>query len=468
VVVLPGADRRAAEIFCDVVSAKLADVRITDADSGTKVPVHASLGLAVYPEDAATVKELIKLSDSAMYTAKRQRAVGPGELSPSRTLGGERAAAMVGQIIPLLTASGTMEDKLRLVAHRLSVGAGYDAVNVDVFAHAAGLPTARNTFSRVPDEVTDAWQSQQRRMEDEPILRHIKSTRRALIVEDPQNDERLTEVQLAVLRAAELQSAVVVPLFWEDDMIGALSVASKRKDAFSAGDIEFLTAIATQITSVVRMSTLLDELQSTSEHLAQAREEAVLLLAASAEAHDGTTGHHLRGVRDLAEALALELSYDEEIAREVGMAAVLHDIGKNRVPDHILSTPGKLTDEQWQVLIQHTVWGAEFLESHGGFELAATIARCHHERWDGSGYPEGLAGDAILEAATIVTVADAFDAMVSDRPYRASRPFDEAVQEIVACSGSQFNPKVVEALVRLHKRNALPRKPKARPSEQAA
>ncbi|MCH8901479.1 MAG: PAS domain S-box protein, partial [Chloroflexi bacterium] len=457
VVVLPGADRRAAEIYCDVVSAKLADVRITDADSGTKVPVQASLGLAVYPEDAATVKELIKLSDSAMYAAKRQRAVGPGELSPSRTLGGERAAAMVGQIIPLLTASGTMEDKLRLVAHRLSVGAGYDAVNVDVFAHAAGLPTARNTFSRVPDEVTDAWQSQQRRMEDEPILRHIKSTRRALIVEDPQNDERLTEVQLAVLRAAELQSAVVVPLFWEDDMIGALSVASKRKDAFSAGDIEFLTAIATQITSVVRMATLLDELQSKSDHLAQAREEAVLLLAASAEAHDGTTGHHLRGVRDLAEALALELSYDEESAREVGMAAVLHDIGKNRVPDHILSTPGKLTDEQWQVLIQHTVWGAEFLESHGGFELAATVARSHHERWDGSGYPEGLAGDAILEAATIVTVADAFDAMVSDRPYRASRPFDEAVQEIVACSGSQFNPKVVEALVRLHKRNAPPR-----------
>ena len=129
---------------------------------------------------------------------------------------------------------------------------------------------------------------------------------------------------------------------------------------------------------------------------------------------------------------------------------------------------GLLAGDEWELMQQHTTWGAAFLSDRPGFELAATIARCHHERWDGSGYPEGLTGEAIPEAATIVTVADAFDAMVSDRPYRAKRPFDEAVQEIVACSGSQFNPKVVEALVRLHKRNALPLKPKARPDEQAA
>ncbi len=368
--IIPSAGRDEAEQYRDEVAAALARARLTESETGASVSVAASIGLAIYPEDGHTAHELLDLADSAMYASRRQRPVGPGELSPSRTLGGERAAAMVGQIVPLLTASGTIEDKLRLVAHRLSVGAGYDAVNVDVFVRASGLPTARNTFSRVPDEVSDAWQSQQRRMEDEPILRHVKATRCALIVEDPQNDERLTEVQLAVLRAAELQSAVVVPLFWEDDMIGALSVASKRKDAFTAEDIEFLTAVATQITSVVHMATLLDELQSTSDHLAQARERAVLLLAAAAEAHDTTTGQHLRGVRGLAEALALELSYDEESVKELGMAAVLHDIGKIRVPDQILSTPGKLNDEQWQILMQHTVWGAEFLEHHEGFELA--------------------------------------------------------------------------------------------------
>jgi len=252
-------------------------------------------------------------------------------------------------------------------------------------------------------------------------------------------------------------------------MIGVLSVASKGKDAFGVGDIEFLTAVATQITSVVRMATLFDELQSTSEHLAQSREEAVLLLAAAAEAHDSTTGHHLRGVRGLTEALAQELGYDEEGTRELGMAAVLHDLGKIRVPDHVLSTPGKLSDEQWQILIQHTMWGADFLEHHEGFELAATVSRSHHEKWDGSGYPDGLSGDGIPEGATIVSVADAFDAMTGgDRSYQKGRTIDEAVKEIEAFSGKQFNPKVVAALARLHGAGSLRSRNGHETADQAA
>ena len=469
VVILPDADRAAAEAYRQTVIDTLNAAPVTDAETGARVPTGVSIGLAIHPSEAKQVEALIKLADSAMYASRRDRPVGPGELSPSRTLGGERAAAMVGQIVPLLTATGSIEDKLRLVAHRITVGAGYDAVNIDVFAQASGLPSARNTFSREPDELTDAWQAERRRMEDEPMLQHVKATRRALIVEDPQNDDRLTEPQRMVLRAAKLQSAVVVPLFWEDDMIGVLSVATKRKDAFGTGDLEFLTAIATQITSVVRMATLFDELQSTSEHLAQAREEAVLLLAAAAEAHDSTTGHHLRGVRGLTEALARELSYDEKSVRELGMAAVLHDIGKIRVPDHVLSTPGKLSDEQWQILIQHTKWGAEFLEHHAGFELAATVARSHHEKWDGSGYPDRLAGDDIPEAATIVAIADAFDAMTGgDRSYQKCRTVDEAVKEFEAFSGTQFNPNVVAALIRIHQAGELTSRSEQTATEEAA
>ena len=136
---------------------------------------------------------------------------------------------------------------------------------------------------------------------------------------------------------------------------------------------------------------------------------------------------------------------------------MLHDIGKIRVPDVVLSTAGQLTDTEWELMKQHTVWGGDFLAGRPGFELAITIARSHHERWDGSGYPDGLAGEDIPKAATIVAVADAFDAMTSDRPYRAARSVAAAVREIVACSGSQFSPKVVQALVRLHKRKRLPR-----------
>jgi HD-GYP domain-containing protein (c-di-GMP phosphodiesterase class II) len=137
------------------------------------------------------------------------------------------------------------------------------------------------------------------------------------------------------------------------------------------------------------------------------------------------------------------------------MAAVLHDIGKIRVPDAILSSTGRLSDTQWALLKQHTSWGADFLKSHGGFQLAASVARSHHERWDGAGYPDGLSSEDIPEAAAIVTVADAFDAIISDRPYREGRSVDEAVREIAEFSGKQFSPKVTQALMRLYDRDAL-------------
>jgi HD-GYP domain-containing protein (c-di-GMP phosphodiesterase class II) len=104
---------------------------------------------------------------------------------------------------------------------------------------------------------------------------------------------------------------------------------------------------------------------------------------------------------------------------------------------------------------QHTLWGAAFLAGQQGFELAASVARHHHERWDGGGYPDGIAGEAIPEEAQITTVADSLDAMTNDRPYRAGRPVAQAVAEIVRCSGSQFSPRVVEALVRLYDRREL-------------
>jgi putative two-component system response regulator len=158
----------------------------------------------------------------------------------------------------------------------------------------------------------------------------------------------------------------------------------------------------------------------------------------------------------LAEVIAWEMGADEEGARALGLAAVLHDIGKIRVPDSILASPGKLAPDQWDVMRQHTIWGASFLLGHEGFELATKIARSHHERWDGTGYPDGLSGNDIPEGATVVTVADAFDAMTHDRPYRAAQPVDEAIKEIVKHAGKQFNPAVVDALQRIYRRNELP------------
>ena len=147
---------------------------------------------------------------------------------------------------------------------------------------------------------------------------------------------------------------------------------------------------------------------------------------------------------------------------------MLHDIGKIRVPESVLASTGQLAGEEWELMQHHTTWGAQFLANRPSLDLAATIARSHHERCDGSGYPDGLSGEAIPEAATIVAVADSFDAMTHDRPYKAGRSIDQAVREITACSGTQFNPRVVAALERLYQRNALPLVPAPAPDQEAA
>jgi putative nucleotidyltransferase with HDIG domain len=283
----------------------------------------------------------------------------------------------------------------------------------------------------------------------------LQRTRKAMLITDLAAGTHYTDAQREILRAAGVKAAIVVPMMWQDEIIGILSVASQREGVLGARDVQFLTAVASQVTAIVQMETLVGDLQSATLHLQDARADTVVLLAAAAEAHDQTTGRHLQRVRMISEALARELGYDDENVDAVGLAATLHDIGKMRVPDTILLSPGQLGDEEWATMKQHTLWGAEFLGNRPGFELATAIAAAHHERWDGTGYPRGLRREAIPEVATIVAVADSLDAITNDRPYRIGRSVEWAVQEIIACSGRQFSPRVVDALVRLHERGAL-------------
>jgi len=245
-------------------------------------------------------------------------------------------------------------------------------------------------------------------------------------------------------------------MVWQGEVVGTLSAGGGEVGGFGPRDAQFLNAVATQVTAIVRTASLVDELQSASSRLLQAHTETVLMLASAAEAHDQSTGRHLHRVRSITEALALELGHDEESAKEIGLAAVLHDIGKIRVPEYVLKSAESLGDDEWALMKHHTVWGGEFLGARPGFGLAAAVARSHHERWDGSGYPSGLVGDEIPEAAAITSVADSLDAMTNDRPYRRGRPVADAILELQAWAGRQFSPRVVDALVRLFDRGSLP------------
>jgi PAS domain S-box-containing protein/diguanylate cyclase (GGDEF)-like protein len=467
VVIMPDADRVAGEQYRDQVLNGLQSAGLTDPMTGARVPVVASIGLAVYPDEAETVEDLIRLSDGAMYQSRRQRAEG-GETALARPLGGDRAARMVGELVPLLTSPGKLQDKLRLVAHRLSVGAGYDAVNF-VLSDDEQAGMASSSFARVPEDFIDTWNARARSKVNTEIAAIVSRTRRPLIMDDLELDDHLDDEERSMLIDVGLRSALVAPMIWENNLIGVLTVASTRTGAFSVRDAEFVAAVATQVTAIVRMSTLLEQLRHSSNRLREAHEGTVVMLASAAEAHDQTTGGHLHRVRAISEAIAVELGYDDDAARALGLAATLHDIGKIRVPDSVLGSAQSLAEAEWVLMKQHTIWGGAFLAGQPGFELASTVARCHHERWDGTGYPDGLSGNQIPEGALITTVADSLDAMTSNRPYRQGRPLDEAVAEIVRCSGTQFSPRIVDALARLHERDALSFiKPAVRDDELAA
>jgi HD-GYP domain-containing protein (c-di-GMP phosphodiesterase class II) len=154
---------------------------------------------------------------------------------------------------------------------------------------------------------------------------------------------------------------------------------------------------------------------------------------------------HASDVGALAEAVAVHLGLSEAEIEEVRHAAQLHDVGKVAVPDAILRKPGPLTAQEWEFIRQHTIIGERILAAAPSLTGVAKLVRSSHERWDGGGYPDALAGEQIPLGARIVAVADAYDAMVTDRPYRKASTPAEALDELRACAGSQFDPRVVYA-----------------------
>ena len=156
---------------------------------------------------------------------------------------------------------------------------------------------------------------------------------------------------------------------------------------------------------------------------------------------------HVREVSSLARAVAGRLSMTADEIAGVESAAELHDIGKVALPEHILRKPGPLDAQEWELMRRHTIVGERILAAAPALKPAAALVRSSHERWDGAGYPDGLAGEEIPLGARIVAVCDAYDAMTTDRPYQRRLTSDEALAELRACSGSQFDPAVVEAFV---------------------
>ncbi|WP_018262596.1 HD-GYP domain-containing protein [Methylobacterium sp. WSM2598] len=199
-----------------------------------------------------------------------------------------------------------------------------------------------------------------------------------------------------------------------------------------------------------RATWLAGEVERALRHTREREAEIIFRLALAVEYRDNDTGGHTLRVARYSQIMAAEMGLDPEFCRQLYLAAPLHDVGKVAVPDGILLKKGRLDENEFAVIRDHTVIGKRILGDSSGalIRLAAEIAEAHHEKWDGSGYPNGWAGEAIPLSARIVAVADVFDALTSERPYKEAMRFEEARERIRELAGSHFDPACVEAFLR--------------------
>jgi HD-GYP domain-containing protein (c-di-GMP phosphodiesterase class II) len=226
--------------------------------------------------------------------------------------------------------------------------------------------------------------------------------------------------------------------------------------AFAATDSPYGVVLAIPLVGL--LSVFARERKVRIDHELELRDAyrgTAFLLGDVVEADDGYTGEHSRDVVDLTLAVVDELGLTERERRDAEFAALLHDVGKLRIPNEIINKAGPLTPEEFDVVKRHTIEGERLLHRVGGLlgEIGLIVRSCH-ERWDGSGYPDGLRGEAIPPIARIVAACDAYNAMTTDRSYRKALPQSEAVAELRRGSGSQFDPDVVEAVVTVVQRAA--------------
>jgi response regulator RpfG family c-di-GMP phosphodiesterase len=255
----------------------------------------------------------------------------------------------------------------------------------------------------------------------------------------------------------ELSSFVAVPLQVRGSMVGVLNVFSfTTGKKFDEGHRKMLSVLASRAASAIDNARLYGELRASNDSLTRANlsleemfQHTVAGFAQALEESDLYTRGHSERVAVYSEILALGIGVPDAEIRRIVQAGMMHDVGKIGVRYDMLNKPGKLTPEEVAVFRQHPEKGKRILEPVPCLHGLIDGCWCHHEWWDGGGYPRGLAGDAIPLVGRVVAIADAYDAMTSDRAYRRALPHEVAIGEIERCAGSQFDPELADAFVRL-------------------
>jgi PAS domain S-box-containing protein len=255
-------------------------------------------------------------------------------------------------------------------------------------------------------------------------------------------------VRAKLLRDEDFKSYYVVPLAAKGQVKGVLEVLHRAPLTFDAEELDYLTALAAQAAIAIDNATLFDELQRSNIELTIAYDATLEGWARALDLRDRVTERHTERVTEMTVRLARALGMSERELVHVRRGALLHDIGKIGIPDSILLKQGPLTPEEWEIMRRHPVYAFEMLKPIAYLRQALDIPYCHHERWDGTGYPRGLKGEQIPLAARVFSLADIWDALfAADRPYRRPLSVEDACTHIKGLAGTHLDPKVIEVFL---------------------
>jgi putative nucleotidyltransferase with HDIG domain len=287
------------------------------------------------------------------------------------------------------------------------------------------------------------------------IVQQVVSSGEPVLTTNAQEDPRFGKEASVV--SLQLRSILCVPMKLKDDIIGVMFVDNRiHTGLFKDSDLELLSAFADQAAMAIYNARLFDELQEANMSLEAANAELQIAYEATLQGwvraldlRDKETEGHTQRVTALTQELARKMDFDEKDLVHIKRGALLHDIGKMGIPDGILLKPGGLTPKERELMQQHPDLAYEMLSPIEFLKPAIAIPYCHHEKWDGSGYPRGLRGDQIPLAARIFSVVDVWDALTSDRPYREPLDRAEVRRHIREEAGSHFDPKVVDVFLKM-------------------
>ena len=420
----------------DGPGAEIAASRVRDAVAGVDARTSTSYGIATWPTDGGSKEVVLAHADANLYAMKNgdRRAVAPrsqtdGATQRERLAVASRLSARLAEVLdPSEIVARTVAELHQSLGFYLAYIQRVDGETLTLLGSGGALD--------VGDDAREWDQSI-----DSGVAGRVARTAAVALVHDTCLDpDYLSSADVLQELTVRPRSMLSVPLRVADRVWGVLSVEEAEPAAFGSDDVLLLETVGAQVAAALHRSQLFAELDS-------AFTTTLSVLCDALESKDHYTASHAQDVGELARGVGERLGLPGPQLRDLQYGALLHDIGKIAVRTEVLIKPGPLDEDERAEMEQHTVVGAEMLQRIPFFASVQGLVRSSHERWDGKGYPDRLAGEDIPLGARIVAACDAFHAMTSDRPYRKALPRDVALEELRRCSGTQFDPAVVDALV---------------------